>query len=255
MKSLFKNIAVSALTLPLLVTGLPVNAAIIESFDGSKMPHKSLGSGGDNVFIVKTPARDTGSAYKHTISGGYRSETSFKKTEIGSIYWYGWSTYIPLEYKNPAKFHMIAQHHSYPSKRDGKFPCGGGGHRLDIRSNGDIVYSNQYKGKTKDMECTKQTISKLNDLKGKWVDFVQHVKWTGNSDGFMKLWMRIGDGEYKQVINYKGATWWNDESKAPYLKLGLYSGSGNKGKANATVYIDEYKLGDEKSSLEEVSPS
>jgi len=31
---------------------------------------------------------------------------------------------------------------------------------------------------------------------GKWVDFVMHVKWTGDSDGFLKLWVKEGDKSY-----------------------------------------------------------
>lgn len=234
---------------------LPANAGIIESFDGSKRIKDSTGGGKDSVTVVSDPQDSSGKAYKHTVSGGYRAESSLKKTKIGETYWYGWSLYIPEDFKNPKSFNIIAQQAAYPSKRDKKFPCGAVGHRMDIRSNGDIYYASQHKGNQKgDMECVKYPLTKLDQVRGKRVDFVQHVKWTGDSDGFLKIWMRTNDGEYKQLVDRKGPTWWNDEGEGPYLKVGVYAGSGNKGKANTSLFSDNYKIGDGESSFEEVAP-
>jgi len=38
-------------------------------------------------------------------------------------------------------------------------------------------------------------VADIEAIKGKWV-FVMHVKWTGDSDGFLKLWVKEGDKSY-----------------------------------------------------------
>ena len=92
-------------------------------------------------------------------------------------------------------------------------------------------------------------------LKGAWIDFVQHAVWTGDEDGFVRLWMKVGDGDYRQVVDYEGVTWWNDEDGGPYFKMGLYTGDpGWKGRSPAVVYTDEYRLGSAEAGFEAVAP-
>ncbi len=82
-----------------------------------------------------------------------------------------------------------------------------------------------------------------------------HVKWTGDSGGFLKLWTRTGGGEYSQEVDYQGRTYWNDEGEGSYFKMGLYKGDPNfKGPAPRYLYTDEYRMGDSSSSFEEVAP-
>lgn len=81
------------------------------------------------------------------------------------------------------------------------------------------------------------------------------VKWTGNQDGFLKLWMRKGGGDYSQAVDYQGRTYWNDEGEGPLFKMGVYKGDPDfKGPAPRYLYTDEYRLGDNNSSFEEVEP-
>jgi hypothetical protein len=87
-------------------------------------------------------------------------------------------------------------------------------------------------------------------MRGFWTDFVMHVKWTGNSDGFLKIWARTNNGPWKIRLDYKGATFWNNEGSGPNLKWGLYAGSGG----SRTIYTDEMRIGDAESSFQEVAP-
>jgi hypothetical protein len=67
--------------------------------------------------------------------------------------------------------------------------------------------------------------------------------------------MKIGNDQYTQKLDYKGPSYWNNEGNGPYFKMGLYKGDPNfKGPAPRTVFTDEYRLGNDKSSFEEVSP-
>jgi len=113
----------------------------------------------------------------------------------------------------------------------------------------------QRKGASADSECSRQSILKVSEARGQWTDIVMHVKWTGNKDGFLKLWTKVGNGPYVQKLDIKGATFWNDEGAGPYFKTGLYKGDPNfKGPAPRVLYIDEYRLGDANSGFGQVAP-
>jgi hypothetical protein len=78
----------------------------------------------------------------------------------------------------------------------------------------------QHKGEDKDMVCDDFVVADdVSKLKGKWLDFVMHARWTGDRDGLFKLWLKIDDGDYRQRVDYSGATWWNDEDTGPYFKM------------------------------------
>lgn len=102
--------------------------------------------------------------------------------------------------------------------------------------------------------CDQYKIADIDDLSGKWVDFVQHAKWTGNTDGFLTLWMKVGGGGWRKVIDYHGRTWWNDEDAGPYFKMGAYTGDPGWKGATRVIYTDEYRLGDAGSTFAEVAP-
>jgi hypothetical protein len=67
--------------------------------------------------------------------------------------------------------------------------------------------------------------------------------------------MKTGNGSNIQKVDYKGRTFWNDEGTGPFFKMGDYKGDPNfKGPAPRTLYTDEYRLGNDKSSFDEVAP-
>lgn len=51
---------------------------------------------------------------------------------------------------------------------------------------------------------------------GKWHDFVFHVKWSPDNDGFIQAW---NDGE--KIVDFKGSTE-NQDEVGPVFKFGLY---------------------------------
>jgi hypothetical protein len=127
---------------------------------------------------------------------------------------------------------------------------------LEIQPDGRLIMHLQHKGEDKDMVCDDFVVADdVSKLKGKWLDFVMHARWTGDRDGLFKLWLKIDDGDYRQRVDYSGATWWNDEDTGPYFKMGAYMGDpGWRGPPQRTVHTDEYQLGDEDSSFDEVAP-
>lgn len=224
-----------------------------QEFKGSKGGPKN-----NKLTNADSPVRDGKTAFKHWVSQkGERSELAMSRTEIGGIYWYGWSMYLPKEFDHRGSNTIVMQLATWPTPRNGKFPCSANGPYMHIQANGKLVFHLQHKGDKNDMVCDHYVLVKdVSPLKEKWIDFVMQAKWTGNKDGFFKFWMRAGDKSYEQKIDYKGRTWWNDEGKGPYFKMGAYMGDpGWKGPESRTVFTDEYRLGDANASFSDVAPS
>jgi hypothetical protein len=211
------------------------------------------------------PVRSGKYAFQHVVDRcGERSEFRMKKTEIGKTYWYGWSVFIPSDWKDTDAGHdMLNQWHVYPANnKNFSKACGAAGSFLARGRNGNkevggdsVDFFLQHAGDSTVIECNKFPLGKVSQMKGKWTDFVMNVKWTGNKDGFFKLWMKTGNGSYIQKVDYKGRTFWNDEGTGPFFKMGDYKGDPNfKGPAPRTLYTDEYRLGNDKSSFDEVAP-
>lgn len=84
--------------------------------------------------------------------------------------------------------------------------------------------------------------STKEEIRGKWLDFVFHVKFSRIRKGFVKVWMNE-----KQVADYKGVTAYSEKYNYPkpgnfYFKMGLYR---DKMDEPMTAYFDEFR----KSSL------
>jgi hypothetical protein len=66
-----------------------------------------------------------------------------------------------------------------------------------------------------------------NVAEGVWYDFVHHLKWSSNGQGFHRIWMREGPGPVRKVLDQSGISTLyapGDRNGRPYayLKLGLY---------------------------------
>jgi hypothetical protein len=293
----------NAVILILLIAAAAVGAsraAIIESCAetvgaGKAEFTKSKGGPENNRFeVVSSPVRAGTSSFKHWVNTrGERSELAMAKTEIGRAYWYGWSMLFPQDFDFTGSKTIVMQLATWPTPRDGRFPCGANGSFMHVDAMGSLVIHLQSSGGDKDMVCEKFTVlDDVSAVRGKWMDFVMHAKWTGDPDGFLKLWVKVHADDlsrghagipagqnaqsrgvekqagkdagapgtipvpnYVQAINYTGRTFWNDEDKGPYFKMGLYTGEpGWKGPPERTVFTDEYRLGDSGSSFAEVAP-
>lgn len=267
--------AIAALGGALLIVGCMMNTARAQPPRGGARSHiidavtedikeghpeykNSKGGAAHNrLENVSAPVRGGKAAFRHWVDQqGERSEIAGDKTEIGGTYWYGWSMLVPEDYNPKGSFTILMQMAAYPTPRDGKFPTGGVGHKIALKGGSGVLrYDLQHAGETKDSENTPFKLGDFEAIKGKWVDYVMQAKWTGDKDGFLKLWMKIGDGKYEQKIDYAGRTWWNDEDKGPYLKMGAYMGDpGWKGQPARTIYTDEYRMGDAQAKFEDVAP-
>jgi hypothetical protein len=247
----------------LLVSSL-VAGEIIESVTddiaaarGREFSGSTGGAENNKLTNTDTPVRAGKAAFKHWVhTKGERSELAMRRTKIGGTYWYGWSMMLPEDFDHRGSDTIVMQLASWPTPRNGKFPHSANGPYLEIQPDGRLIMHLQHKGDDKDMVCDDFVVADdVAKLKGKWLDFVMHARWTGDPDGFFKLWVKANDNKFLQKVDYKGRTWWNDEDTGPYLKIGAYMGDpGWRGPSERTVYTDEYRLGDEKSSFDEVAP-
>lgn len=78
-----------------------------------------------------------------------------------------------------------------------------------------------------------------DDPRGRWVDFVFHVRFSRKENGLVRVWM---DG--KEIVSFHGQTAYDEGQGYPkdstlfYFKMGLYRDAMTE---PMTVYLDEYR--------------
>jgi len=213
-----------------------------------------IGSGRPMKIDSSGATRSGSYSSKHTLYNcAMRSEIKGDTTVIGKIYWYGWSYYIPEDF-NQDSYTIVNQMSAWPLDTipdTTPMPGGGVGHKLDVKNTG-WYYTLQRSDGNYGSEYDYDSLGSL--AKGVWTDFVMHVKWTGNEDGFLTIW-KNGD----TVLDYEGRTWWNDEGAGPFFTGGEYKGqnywSDTTGDPDPVIiYLDEVRVGDSSSSYGEVYP-
>jgi hypothetical protein len=226
------------------------------STDCHKLPKGCMGGVQDSCTGPGKPMKiDSGAARsgnyssKHTLYNcAIRSEAKGKTTEIGETYWYGWSYYFPEDF-NQNGYTIVNQMDAWPPVNP--MPAGGCGHKLDVQNEG-WYYTLQRSDGVDSSEYSYHYLGSLT--KGVWTDFVMHVKWTGNTNGFLKLWKNNS-----LWINYNGRTWWNNEDNGPFFCGGEYKGQNYWADATGDpdpviIYLDEVRVGNSSSNYAEVYP-
>ncbi|MDQ4140937.1 MAG: polysaccharide lyase [Bacteroidota bacterium] len=97
---------------------------------------------------------------------------------------------------------------------------------------------------------TSKTVLNTPLIKGSWVDWVIHVKWSYKNDGLLEIWHNG-----KKVTTYRGPIGYNDKNSM-YLKMGLYHiGNGDSwpdGLKRRVLYLDEIRMGGPKANYSDV---
>lgn len=83
--------------------------------------------------------------------------------------------------------------------------------------------------------------------RGAWVDFVFHLVGSTGSSGIFDVWV---NGERK--VNYRGAT--VADNRTWYNKMGVYVGLGNNASRDRSLYYDEYRVGNQNATCNDVAP-
>ena len=177
-----------------------------------------------------------------------------QQSEIEAERWYGFSNYLPLNFVTDPLAEKIAQWHEVPDWSLGEtwrsppisFGIENGRYYVQILWAAAAVNTN----KTKDGE--KKVYLGLVD-KGKWNDWVFHIKFSYKSDGILEIWKNK-----TRIFSYYGPNSFNDRIY-PYFKIGIYKWGWDgwasySPESKRVLYYDEVRIGNKQSNLNEVSP-
>ena len=168
--------------------------------------------------------------------------------------WFGFSSYLPSDYAKDPMGEKIAQWHEVPdwdlgeNWRSPPISLGITNDRytLTILWAAAPVNTNDTKDGEKDIDLGPVD-------KGKWNDFVFHIKFSYKSDGILEIWKNK-----VKIYSLYGPNSFNDEHY-PYFKVGIYKWTWNgwasySPESKRVLYVDEVRIGNSKSNLNEVSP-
>jgi hypothetical protein len=215
-----------------------------------------------NVPVVTTERARAGKySMKATLRADGASKTGGERNEIqisnsnapmNTSVWYGFSVFLPSDHVDDKVWEIVTQWFAYADDDTEwvRQPT------MSLQThNGAWVIGN----KSSSVAITHIDHPSISSRawnfgpieKNKWTDWVFNVKWTHNTDGFLKIWK---DG--KQVLDYKGPTSYNDK-QGPFVKQGIYKGWQQMGVDKATVrtiYHDEFRMAGPNGSYEMVAP-
>jgi len=157
------------------------------------------------------------------------TESDYLNAREGEAYAYEFSLFLPQDFPVVSKRLVLAQ---WKQSREG--------HKV---TDDDPVVALRYVGgklfvTTKDESGRVTRYQTTREIRGRWTDFVFHIRQARTSDGFVRVWI---DGE--QVLDFHGPTAYGSGFGYPengrfYFKMGLYR---DDMKEPMTIYIDEYR--------------
>ncbi|MBT3290353.1 MAG: hypothetical protein HN380_23620 [Victivallales bacterium] len=167
-----------------------------------------------------------------------------KSFRMGEEYWYGFSTYWPDSWKPDTQSELFAQ---WVGWRDY-------GPSLAI-----YIYGKNYRIKKRWARDSKGYRNLwqggVEEDKGKWVDWVFHVRWSTGKDGLVDVWKNG-----KKIVSDRGRNCGPGDF-ADYFKFGIYKWPWQNPPEKApstvtqrTLYIDEIRIGGKTASRDLVSP-
>jgi hypothetical protein len=264
----------------LFVNSLNVNAQhylLNDSFDESTLNSRNWGvtwwtpdgqlDEGIDPEIVTDPVRYGNSAVKIRAQHNWNGEMNYTRTEItgkrsdngshmtffypGKEYWIGFSVYLPTDWVNDTK------------SEEAIFQLHGNGNE-DTPSLAFVVDGEEWYWTIRwqdEFEAPEEPNDRIEKgriyyEKGKWVDWVIHVKFSYSNDGygFMQVWKNG-----TSLFTHKGPNCYNDGKKIRGPQTGIYKWdwphSDREFLATERImYLDEFKVGDETCSYDDVAP-
>ena len=121
----------------------------------------------------------------------------------GDEYWYQWSTFLPADWQNLTgvangdDWLLVADWHP---TQDPDFENVCQPLQIEIDGNNQFI-ARMLTGNVSGYDCYQGSGTAFSDSEiivnnielGKWNDFVIHVKWTVENDGFVEIWHKTGD--------------------------------------------------------------
>ena len=190
-----------------------------------------------------------------------------KFSVLNQEYWYGVRIYLPEDWQSSNTRDIILQWHAKPDTDLGETyrspplalvigdGSAGVGQKYLVSLKSDKRRLTKPKGERR--RFTKKEFFDIGTITGdlgQWTDWVVHLKWSYNEDGFITLWKNREI--VLQLKNYANA--FNDEN-GPYWKLGIYKSKWKKPTddqiVERVIYYDNIRVGSVNASFETVDPS
>ena len=180
--------------------------------------------------------------------------------KLGQDYWYGFSIYFPNDWDEDSIWEIVAQWHGVPDKHLGEVSRNpvmafySDGSKLKITNIWDAAPNTQAAQKQRRERYDGGVTLWEGPLrKGQWTDWVVHVIWSYESNGFVEIWENG-----IRVANRKGPNTFNDQ-KAPYFKMGIYKGWRDREKPAGKIrrrvlYHDEVRFAGPTGNYDSVAP-
>lgn len=211
--------------------------------------------------VVSRPARSGRRALEITLrrtdpmrSKGKRSELAVPYIfQIGKSYWYGFSVFLPGDWKEDFEPEVVVQWFATRDRHLGERPRSPS---LALRvKKADWIITNRWDPSplTVGNTAPKEKLYKGPYRKGVWTDWVFHVRWSFKPDGLVQVY-RNGT----KVVEKRGPNTYNDV-KGPIMKIGVYKSPWNDPKAPSAVssrllFFDEIRIGTERAGYRAVAP-
>ncbi|MCB1229812.1 MAG: polysaccharide lyase [Verrucomicrobiae bacterium] len=200
----------------------------------------------DAIAIVSSPVRSGSGAVKTVlritdpiVHKGQRAELSDGKKEplieMDHDYWYGLSIFLPDGFRPPSESDAVL--FQWHSQQGGPSPV------LAIRVRGE-----QWKITSDATPDKRRKLAVISLERGKWTDWVIHVRWSSSPDGFWTIWK-----DKTEVVSETGIITQYPEERGPYAKFGQYH-SVDKNVSENTVYFDEYRIAGPGANYESIAP-
>ncbi|NID12290.1 polysaccharide lyase [Fibrivirga algicola] len=192
------------------------------------------------------------------IANGSRSEVRYKPdSSLRVERWYGFSVFLPTDYKPDPDPEIIAQWHEVPDVQLGETwrspPIAlfseNGLWRLHVIWAKEPVNTNQTRSGDKFIE--------LGAVEpGVWTDWVFHIRFSWLDDGLIEVYQ-----QGRLLASFPGPNAYNDKS-GTYFKAGLYkwgwmpkNDRGGSTTTKRVVYFDEIRIGNERATYRDVAPT
>jgi hypothetical protein len=242
---------------PLILTG-DLESGDFKQFHGREAADHELKIVTSPVRAGKYAARVEVNKQEYNVGGGrFRAEVTHNGAGGANQEkerWFGFSVYLPDDWKTisfPGS-DILFQIHERPDKgEDWRSPP------LALRVAADkmewtIRWDSKALSEGNKAEGT-ATVYSGPLVKGKWVDWVVHVRWSYRQDGLVEVWR---DG--KKEASHQGPNCYNDQREM-YLKIGNYH-TGSRGKLwpegleQRVSYFDEVRMGGPQATYADVAP-
>lgn len=198
-----------------------------QQFEGLQYEYdRSLG---ESFALVDKPVRQGRHATMLTARQGYSPFGHNESTQLlwhgeerdGDEFWYAWSTLFPEDWTRPAGWGIFAEWHANLVTSP----------LISLSARGDSAEASLLTGlidESSNAAAVDRVVPVLSTLsKGRWNDFVVHVRWSTRPDGLVEIFHRVaGQSALRKVVSFRNVPTFqatpDGRGFGTYLLLGIY---------------------------------